>query len=113
MLKRIFDITCSLIALIVISPLLFIISVIIILNSRGSVVYRQKRVGKDGRDFTLYKFRTVFINSENNSLITVGNHDKRITSVGSFLRKYKLDELLQLYNVLIETVKLGSKTNVI
>ena len=69
-------------------------------DSRGGVFYRQTRVGKDGRDFRLYKFRSMRSGSDKRGLITVGAKDARITKVGYFLRKYKLDELPQLINVL-------------
>ncbi len=100
MLKRLFDIFFSFIGLIVLIPLFILISIFIILDSRGGVFYLQKRVGKDNRDFSLLKFRTMRNGSDSGSLLTVGKDDPRITRVGAFLRKYKLDELPQLVNIL-------------
>lgn len=100
MLKRIFDILFSLTGLIILSPLFFIIIIAVKFNSKGSSLYVQKRVGVNGKDFNLYKFRTMFLDSDKKGLLTVGGRDPRITSTGYYLRKYKLDELPQLYNVL-------------
>jgi len=100
MLKRIFDIFFSILGLIILSPLFIIISVIIILGSPGKVLFRQLRVGKGNKDFLLIKFRTMHKNGEKGGLITIGLTDKRITKAGRFIRKYKLDELPQLFNVL-------------
>lgn len=73
----------------------------IVLDSRGGVFYRQKRVGKGNVDFLIFKFRTMRIGSDQKGLITIGNNDSRITKVGYFLRKYKIDELPQLINIAI------------
>jgi lipopolysaccharide/colanic/teichoic acid biosynthesis glycosyltransferase len=70
------------------------------LDSRGGILFRQKRVGKGNKDFTLYKFRTMNQGAEKKGLLTIGNKEKRITNTGYYLRKYKLDELPQLFNVL-------------
>jgi len=99
MAKRVFDILFSLFALIVLSPLFVVISILIILDSKGSIFFIQKRVGKDGKDFTLIKFRTMLKESEAKGLLTVGEKDKRITRIGGRLRKYKMDELPQLINI--------------
>jgi len=98
---RFFDFIFSLISLIFLMPLFIILAVLIKLDSKGPVLFKQIRVGKDGKDFTLFKFRSMFINAEQGGLITVGERDPRITKIGYFLRKYKIDELLQLVNVLI------------
>jgi len=98
---RFFDFIFSLISLIFLMPLFIILAVPIKLDSKGPVLFKQIRVGKDGKDFTLFKFRSMFINAEQGGLITVGERDPRITKIGYFLRKYKIDELLQLVNVLI------------
>ena len=90
----------SALGLLVLSPVFFVVSLCIVVDSRGGVFYRQTRVGKDGRDFRLYKFRSMRSGSDKRGLITVGARDARITKVGYFLRKYKLDELPQLINVL-------------
>jgi lipopolysaccharide/colanic/teichoic acid biosynthesis glycosyltransferase len=100
MLKRATDIIISAIGVVVLSPLLFLIAVSVALTSKGGVFYLQTRVGKNGRDFNLLKFRTMRPKSDKGSLLTIGARDPRITPVGYFLRKYKLDELPQLFNVL-------------
>lgn len=106
MLKRLFDIVFSLIGITLLLPFLFIISVAIIINSGMPVFYLQKRVGKNNVNFFLYKFRTMIKNSDKKGLLTVGGRDPRITPVGYYLRKYKLDELPQLFNVLLGTMSL-------
>lgn len=99
-IKRIFDFVVSLIGIIIISPILLIVAISIKLDSEGSVLFFQKRIGKDGKPFNIYKFRTMVTNAEKlGAQITVGK-DNRITRVGAFLRKYKIDELPQLFNVL-------------
>ena len=70
------------------------------MDSRGGVLFKQRRVGKEDEDFFILKYRTMAVNSDKNGLLTVGARDRRITRVGYFLRKYKLDELPQLFNVL-------------
>jgi lipopolysaccharide/colanic/teichoic acid biosynthesis glycosyltransferase len=99
MIKRIFDIASSLFVLVLASPFFIIISILIKLDSSGALIFTQTRVGKNGKDFSLLKFRTMKTTQETSSLITIGNDD-RITKVGYFLRKYKLDELPQLINIL-------------
>ena len=94
------DIFFSFWGLILLFPVFFIIAICITCNSKGDIFYRQVRVGKNGNDFKLYKFRTMTAGSDKGSLITIGAKDNRITKVGYFLRKYKLDELPQLINVL-------------
>lgn len=100
MAKRAFDIGMALMALLVLSPILAVIAIWIKLDSPGPALFRQERVGLGGRCFQILKFRTMRQCSETNgSLITVGE-DARITRVGSVLRRYKLDELPQFFNVL-------------
>jgi len=100
MLKRLFDILFSLIGLLVLSPLFAAAAVLIKLDSRGPVFFRQTRVGRHFRPFVIYKFRTMREGAEKEgALITVGG-DARVTKVGHFLRTYKIDELPQLINVL-------------
>lgn len=100
MLKRLFDIICSFTGLLLLSPLFLLISIWILLDSRGGIFYRQVRVGRYGHDFGLLKFRSMRPGSDKKGLLTVGGRDNRITRSGYFLRKYKLDELPQLINVL-------------
>ncbi len=99
MAKRFFDILVSLLGLVILSPFLIVLSLCIVLESRGGVFYRQTRVGKNNRDFRIYKFRSMRSGSDKKGLLTVGD-DHRITKVGKFIRKYKLDEFAQLINVL-------------
>ena len=101
MLKRIFDFILALIGMLFLLPLFLLISVFIKVDSSESIFYKQIRVGKNNKDFKLLKFRTMATGSDKKGLITVGNNDSRITKPGAFLRKYKLDELPQLINVLI------------
>ncbi len=97
--KRLFDIISSLLVLIILSPLLLIISLWIILDSKGGAFYKQTRIGKNAKEFGLYKFRSMRPDSDKKGQITIGN-DNRITKVGQFIRKYKIDELPQLINIL-------------
>ncbi|HIA06029.1 MAG TPA: sugar transferase [Flavobacteriales bacterium] len=91
----------SLFGLIILLPALFIISIGVVLTSKGGVLFSHRRVGKNEVDFYIYKFRTMHANTDETSELTLGNLDPRITRFGRFLRKYKLDELPQLINVLI------------
>lgn len=100
MAKRIFDIISSILGLILFSPFLIIISILILIDSKGGIFFKQQRVGKNNIDFSLLKFRTMKVDSEKQGQLTISNKDSRITKVGSFLRKYKLDEIPQLINVL-------------
>lgn len=106
MLRAIFDIIVSTIALLVLSPFLILITIAIAFDSRGGVFFKQVRVGKNRKNFNLLKFRTMRPFSEREGKITVGNDDPRITHVGAFLRKYKIDELPQLFNVLLGNMHL-------
>jgi len=99
MIKRLFDLIIALPLLLLVSPILIIIAFLIKLNSKGPVFYLQQRVGFKGKDFFIYKFRTMRIGADKLGLLTVGGRDPRVTTVGYFLRKYKLDELPQLINV--------------
>lgn len=111
--KRIFDIIASIIGLLILLPFFLIIALLIIINSGFPVFYTQKRVGKGNSDFGLLKFRTMKKNSDKLGLLTVGGRDPRITAIGFYLRKYKLDELPQLINVLIGDMSLvGPRPNV-
>jgi lipopolysaccharide/colanic/teichoic acid biosynthesis glycosyltransferase len=106
MLKRLLDIMCSFFGLLLLSPLLILVSLWIGLGSRGGVFYRQTRVGKNNVDFKLFKFRTMYTGADKKGLLTVGGRDPRITSAGYYLRRYKLDELPQLLNVLFGSMSL-------
>ncbi len=97
-MKRLFDFVFSSIGLIIFSPLLLIISIAIKFSSKGKILFKQKRIGIGYKEFTIYKFRTMYENSGGIQLTT--KSDNRVTSVGKFLRKSKLDELPQLINVL-------------
>lgn len=107
MLKRLFDITLSIIGLLLLSPFFIIIALLIVLDSHGGVFYRQVRVGKHGKDFYLFKFRSMRTDADKKGLlITIGGRDSRITRMGYFIRKYKVDELPQLLNVLFGDMSL-------
>ena len=101
MAKRLFDIFFSLVFILLFSPLLLIIMIFIVIESQGGAFYRQVRVGKSNRDFKIFKFRTMRVGAEKGGLLTVGGRDPRVTRVGYYLRRYKLDELPQLFNVLL------------
>lgn len=101
MLKRLFDIVFSLLGIILSLPLLLVIALILKLESKGPIFYKQTRVGKGNSDFKIFKFRTMFIGSDKKGLLTAGDKDPRVTKTGFFLRKYKLDELPQLINVFL------------
>lgn len=97
---RILDFFFALLGLILLSPLLLLIALLIKVSSFGPVLYKQSRIGLKGVEFSVYKFRTMRLNSDKLGLITVGGRDPRVTPIGYYLRKYKLDELPQLINVL-------------
>lgn len=99
-MKRIIDIFASAFMLILLFPFGLVIALLIACDSRGGVFYRQSRVGRYNRDFTLYKFRTMRTDADRLGLLTVGARDPRVTRVGYYLRKYKIDELPQLLNIL-------------
>lgn len=100
MLKRAFDILFVLPGLLLLFPLMCLIALFIRLDSKGPVFYRQNRVGRYGKIFGLYKFRTMHPDADKKGLLTVGGKDPRVTPIGYYLRRYKLDELPQLLNVL-------------
>lgn len=103
---RFCDIVLSCLGLLLLSPLFVVVAVWIVIDNPGPIFYRQMRVGKDGKDFGLLKFRSMRIGADKESLITIGEHDSRITRAGYYIRKYKLDELPQLWNVLIGDMSL-------
>ncbi len=100
-MKRIFDIVTSSVILLIFFPVGILISFAITIESRGGVFYRQERIGRYGMPFKVFKFRTMKVDSEKLGSLTVGMKDNRITTVGVFLRKLKLDEFPQFFNVLI------------
>jgi len=103
---RFFDFLFTILGLIILSPLFLIVAIWIKLDSSGPVFYRQTRVGKNNKDFKLLKFRSMVTDSDKKGLITVGGRDPRVTKSGYLIRKYKLDELPQLLNVLIGDMSL-------
>lgn len=100
-IKRLFDVVCSAIALVVLSPLFLVIAVFIKCDSKGPVIYRQQRLGRLAKPFTILKFRTMYENAETDTPLLSNKDDKRITKFGCLLRKYHLDELPQLWNILV------------
>ncbi len=100
-MKRLFDFIMAFFGLLAISPILLIVAILIVIDSKGGVFYRQVRVGKGNKDFRIFKFRTMHTDADKLGLITIGGRDPRVTKVGYYLRKYKLDELPQLINVLV------------
>lgn len=106
MIKRLLDIFFSFVGLIILLPFFMVIGLIIMLDSKGGVFYQQIRVGKNNKEFGLLKFRTMKPDADKKGLLTVGGRDPRITSVGFYLRKFKIDELPQLINVFIGNMSL-------
>jgi lipopolysaccharide/colanic/teichoic acid biosynthesis glycosyltransferase len=102
MAKRAFDLFFSVVGLLVLSPLLLLLALAVKLSSRGPVLFWQQRIGKDGRPFYIIKFRSMVVNAEKLGLSVTKVGDPRITRVGRFMRKTKLDELPQLWNVLVD-----------
>lgn len=97
---RFFDIVLSLLFLVILSPLFLIIFILVKCDTKGRAIFRQERVGFKNKNFMLYKFRSMRENTQGKSSLTLGDQDDRITNSGKFLRKWKLDELPQLWNVL-------------
>lgn len=106
--KRIIDFTLSLIAIIIFLPLMLLIAIFIKVDSKGTIIFMQERLGKNGKVYKIFKFRTMVMNAENigDGFDVRSANDMRITNVGSFLRKTSLDELPQLFNVLIGNMSL-------
>lgn len=100
-MKRLFDIVSSGLGLLLLSPLFLVLAIWIKCDSPGPVFYKQVRVGRNNKDFKLFKFRSMQVGADKKGLITVGGHDSRVTRSGYFIRKYKLDEFPQLINVFI------------
>ena len=113
MLKRLFDFLASFLGLLLLSPLIIPVSFLIWFQDWHSPFYIADRVGKDGKLFKMVKLRSMIINADKTGVDSTGNHDKRITAVGKFIRKCKLDEISQLWNVLIGDMSLvGPRPNV-
>lgn len=100
MIKRIFDIISSSAALIFVSPVFLVVPILIKIDSRGPVFYKQWRMGKDGKNFQIHKFRTMVENADKNGNQITKSEDQRITRIGKILRRYEIDELPTLMNVL-------------
>jgi lipopolysaccharide/colanic/teichoic acid biosynthesis glycosyltransferase len=103
---RIFDLMLSFLGIIFLSPFLILISILIKCTSKGPLFYKQKRVGIMNSNFEVWKFRTMKVDSDKAGLLTIGGRDVRVTSVGYYLRKFKLDELPQLFNVFLGEMSL-------
>ena len=113
MFKRILDIVVSAILLILFSPLIIVVLLLIWLQDFHNPFYIANRVGKNSKVFKMYKFRSMIVNAEATGVDSTGNNDSRITSVGKFIRAYKLDELSQMFNVLFGSMSLvGPRPNV-
>ncbi len=103
---RFFDILLAMLGVVILLPLFILIALCIKISSKGSVFFNQTRVGKNNIDFKLFKFRTMYVQAEAKGQLTVGGRDSRITKVGYYLRKFKLDELPQFFNVLLGQMSL-------
>ncbi|MEH7356283.1 sugar transferase [Neobacillus drentensis] len=101
LLKRIFDIVFGLITFIILSPVFVILSIAIKMDSKGPVMFRQVRVTQYGKQFRIFKFRTMVSNAEKIGTQVTTNNDNRVTKVGKFLRKYRLDEIPQVFNIIL------------
>jgi lipopolysaccharide/colanic/teichoic acid biosynthesis glycosyltransferase len=99
-LKTISDYTLTALSLLLLIPVIIVIALLIKLTGKGPVIYSQKRAGRDGKPFSIYKFRSMHYGNEEGANLISGREDKRITSFGRFMRKYKFDEIPNLINVL-------------
>ena len=105
-IKRLIDVFVSMLALIILFPLLIVISIAVKLSSPGPIFYYQERIGYQKKRFNIIKFRSMFINAEDGTPLLSSSHDNRITNWGKIMRKYRLDELPQFYNVLVGEMSL-------
>ncbi|MGM9513391.1 sugar transferase [Roseateles sp. DB2] len=105
-MKRLLDVGASLVALLLLSPLLLGVALAVFAGDFGPVLFRQRRVGRDGREFSIYKFRSMVLNAERLGSFSTADGDPRITRVGRFIRRTSLDELPQLFNVLLGDMSL-------
>ncbi len=103
---RFFDLLISFLGILLFSPILVIVSLLIIIDSKLPVFFTQNRVGRYNRDFKVFKFRSMFVDEENNSFLTLDKSGNKVTRIGYFLRKFKIDELPQLVNVLMGDMSL-------
>ncbi len=99
-MKRLFDIFVSTVGLLLLAPLVAIVALLVKLDSQGPIFFKQERMGKGFKAFTIYKFRTMVENASQRGELTTSDHDPRITRTGRFLRRTKIDELPQLFNVI-------------
>jgi len=99
-IKTIFDYTVTILSLTLLIPIIIILSISIKLTGNGPVIYSQKRIGRNGKAFDIYKFRSMHFGNEEGILLISDRDDKRITSLGRFMRKYKFDEIPNFFNVL-------------
>ncbi|MCH2230210.1 MAG: sugar transferase [Crocinitomicaceae bacterium] len=104
--KRVFDVVASIIALILLIPLFIVLAILVKTSSQGPVLFKQERIGKNGLPFKIIKFRTMYMNSEKNGPQLSSSHDPRITKIGRFMRKSRLDEFPQFFNVLVGDMSL-------
>ena len=112
-LKRLFDIVCSLILIVILSPILLILSIWIKLDSKGPVFYRQERITQYGKVFRIFKFRTMITNADKVGTLVTTQNDSRITKVGNKIRKCRLDELPQVFNIfLVDMSVVGTRPEV-
>lgn len=100
MIKRGFDFIFAVLGLVILLPILIIIAILIKLDSKGPILFIQERVGQHNIAFNIYKFRTMYVKSQKKGLLTIGDNDTRVTKIGYFLRKYKIDEFPQLINII-------------
>ena len=101
-IKRMFDFLCSFVGLILLSPVFLLVSISLLLQNKGSIIFSQERIGYKGKPFKIFKFRTMHVDSEHEGMPKLAvKGDERLTKVGKFLREHHLDELPQLFNVLI------------
>ena len=105
-MKRLFDIIASGLGLLILSPLFLVVAIWIKCDSKGPVFYRQVRVGRNNKDFRIFKFRSMRLGSDKGSLVTIGGRDPRVTRSGYYIRKFKIDEFPQLINVFIGEMSL-------
>jgi len=106
MIKRYFDIFFSALGLLIVCPFLFLVALLIKLDSPGPIFYRGERIGRNGKPFRIFKFRSMVVNAEKKGAASTSINDSRITRMGKIIRKFKLDEFSQLINVLIGDMSL-------